>query len=182
MNVELVIAFLKLHGQYSVSPEPIHVLEIDFHFDGVLLGPDTHNGLVLVQEVVGKSLSAVSKKIRAFTLALERSESMRVVTLVLVGQVPDPDTFVELSQLCRVVVVSDQEPLGESLASILPLTLPKPLSSSETADEALKSELGPTFSEQFTGRLIKAARDSQQKVQETMRGAVDEIAQPSKSS
>jgi hypothetical protein len=181
MNVELVIEFLKEHGRYRPSPEPVHILDIDFHFDGVLLGPDDHNGLVLVHAVTGNSFSAVSKKLRAFTLALERTASMRTVTLALVGRAPDPDTFAELSRFCRVLVVADESSLVESLASILPLSLPQPLSASDTADAALKAELGDSFSEPFISRLIKAARESEEQVQKTVRSVVDEIAQPRKS-
>ena len=181
MNVELVIAFLKDHGRYVPSPEPIHILDIDFHFDGILIGPGTHNGLVLVHGVSGNKFNPIAKKIRAFTLALERSASMRVVTLVLVGQPPDTLIFAELSRLCRVLVVSNESSLGDSLASILPLTLPQPMSASGTADAALRTELGDLHSDPFLSRLIKAARESEEEVQKTMRIAVDEIALPTKS-
>ena len=176
MNFELLTAFLKDKGGYKPTPPPLHILDVDFAFDAVLIGPEDHNGLVLVHEVKNSSLGPISKKLKALSLALERTESTRTVTLLLLGDLPTTPPLSELNKLCRVIVVSSDATLEESLASILPLELPQAMASTESADAALRAEASFDFSDPLIAKLLKAAKENETEVQKAMRSTIDEIA------
>lgn len=176
MNIELLITFLKDRGRYKPTFPPLHILDVDFAFDAVLIGPEDHNGLVLVHEVRDSSLGSISNELKALSIALQRTESTRAVTLLLVGDLPMTPPLSELNKLCRVIVVSSEASFEESLASILPLDLPQAIASSESADAALKAEASFDFSDPLISKLLKAAKENETEVQKAMRSTIDEIA------
>ena len=48
MITSSVISILQLKGHYSLAHQPMHVADVDFNFDAVLVGPHDQCGLVLL--------------------------------------------------------------------------------------------------------------------------------------
>ena len=172
MNAALIVNELTQQG-YREIPQPLHVADLNFDFAGALTGPNEEQNLTLVLEGEGQALIAAQKRLRAFAVVLERTGSTRPITVVVLAKEPDPGALAALEQLARVVVVPPDRPLNESLYTLLPLHLPKPISSSVSAHAALQLELGGRPDGVAT-RLLKAAKDSAEKVRMTMNALLRE--------
>jgi hypothetical protein len=174
MTADLVVNELTQHG-YRRIPQPLHVSELNFDFAGALSGPGEEQNLTLILEGEGAALIAAQKRLRAFAVVLDRSGSMRPMTVVVLAKNPDADALASLEQLARVVVVPPDEPLSESLYTLLPLHLPEPIAPSVSADAALRLELGGR-PDGVAARLLKAAKESGEKVRLTMHSILKEAS------
>ena len=170
MTPEMVVAELTRYGYRRVR-QPLHVATVDFDFAGALKGPNGQDSLTLVVDGEGSALVAAQRRLRAFAVVLDRSGSKRPITVVVVGDKPNARALGELEQLARVVVVSSDAPLSESLLSLLPLTLPKPIAASQSAEAVLHEELAGRPNP-VVNRLLKAARNSSDKVRLTMHSII----------
>jgi hypothetical protein len=175
MNAEMIINALVLNG-YRKVPQPLHVADLNFDFSGALTGPFDQESLTLVLEGEGRALVAAEHRLRAFATVLERTGSVRPINVVVLSKKPDPDAITALQEVARVVVVDPNRPLIESVNVLLPLQLPEPVASSGSAEAALLEELGAA-PDAVSARLLKAARESSEKVRVTMHAILKEAAE-----
>jgi hypothetical protein len=115
------------------------------------------------------------RRLRAFAVVLERSGSTRPINVILLSSAPDPASVAALEQLARVIVVQPDQPLADSLHSLLPLRLPEPIAASQSAEKMLHEELARTSSP-FTQRLLQAGKKSATAVEAEMRVALVALA------
>jgi hypothetical protein len=176
MNTELIVNELARRG-YRKAPQPLHVADIDFDFDAALTGPNDQDSLTLVLEGDPEKLLAAQRRLRAFAIVLERIGSSRPINVVVLAKHPDPKSLALLEESARVILVEPDVPLEQSLRPLLPLELPQPVDGSVSADSALLDMLGAR-PDTVSSRLIKAARESSEKVQATMRKILQDMAEP----
>jgi hypothetical protein len=178
MTTEEVIEFLKTRGDYtSAAANSLGLLGMQLSFDAIMIGPGSQDGLLLIERVGDRSLNLLLNKMKALALALERSESARTLTLVLLDCKAGLTGYVELNRLCRLLLLQENDSMEVSLASILPLTLPEPISAVNSADATLKMELDEDYNDPFVVKLLRAARENENEVQKTIRQAIDELSQ-----
>jgi hypothetical protein len=175
MTSELILATLEASGGYRRVPQPLHIADVDFDFAGALVGPDDQQALTLILDENRNTMAAALRRLRAFAVVLERSGSTRPMNVILLSATPDRASIIALEQLARVVVVRPDQPIEESLYSLLPLRLPAPIACSQSAEETLQEELRQTLSP-LTQRLLKAGKKSAGAVEEEMRKTLMELA------
>ena len=178
MTIESIVEILQLKGHFRQAPKLVHIADADlkFDFDAILVGPGNEGGIVLVLDAADKALGAILRKLKAFSLVLDRSGSMRPMTLVLVTRDPDDPNIAALEEFTRVIVVSPERDTETCLRALLPLHLPKPLKSTESAEAALRDELGDDIRDPLITRLLKAGLKGSTDVESKMREVIDRLA------
>src|SRR5437899_2941670 len=101
MTPGLVVEELIRHGYKKIS-QPLHVADLDFDFAGALTGPNDQESLTLV--VDGHALVAAQRRLSAFAIVLDRTGSVRPITVVVVGDDVNSKALASLEKLARVVV------------------------------------------------------------------------------
>lgn len=179
MIIHSVVDVLESKGNYHRVPQPLHIADVEFQFqfNAVLRGPGDQGSLVLVSSTIDIPISAVERRIKAFSIILGRSGSMRPITLVLITGNPNEETITALQDLCRVIVVpSDVEDPKGYLRTLLPLDLPDPVKTMESADIALREELGDNINDPLISKLLKAASKGSTEVELAMRELINHAA------
>jgi hypothetical protein len=174
MNTEMIVNELVRRG-YNQVPQPLHVADLDFDFAAALMGPKDQESLTLVLDAEGQSFAAAQRRLQAFALVLDRSGSTRPLNVVVVAKHPDAKGLRALEESARVVVVDPDRPLEESLAPLFPLELPEPIAGSGSSEAALEKAIGNSPG-LLSIRLIKAAQESAERVQLTMRRILHEAS------
>jgi hypothetical protein len=175
MNTEMIINELVRHG-YQKVPQPLHIADINFDFAGALTGPNNQESLTLVLDGDGQSFAAAQRRLQAFVMVLERTGSTRPINVVVLAKKVDVKAITALEEVARVVLVNPDRPLEKSLNVLMPLKLPEPIASSGSAETALEEELGGR-PDAVGERLLKAASESADKVESTMRKILQETAE-----
>lgn len=175
MNATMIVQELVTRGYRSV-PQPLHIADIDFDFSAALTGPNDQESLTLILEGEGQALVAAQRRLRAFALVLERTGSARPINVVVLSDKPDPKAIAELQTMARVVLIEPGLPLVKSLQSLLPLELPAPVGGRISAEAALLEEMGGS-TDPVAARLLKAARESSEKVRVTMNQILQEVSE-----
>jgi hypothetical protein len=172
MTPALVVEELIRHGYKKIS-QPLHVADLDFDFAGALTGPNDQDSLTLVVDGRGPALAAARRRLSAFAIVLDRTGSVRPITVVVVGDDVNSKALASLEKLARVVVVTSETSLADSLFTLLPLVLPEPIAADLSADAVLREELQGQ-SDSVTNRLLRAAKNSADRVKTTMRNLIKE--------
>ena len=169
MSIEQVSELLTTKGGFRRVPKPLHIAELEFgfEFDAVFEGPHDQHGLVLIVDLSRLSLQIVERRVRAFALALSRTNSLRTVCLVLLNPEAGSNdrTLFALELLCRVILVKSTEDPTFALRGVLPIHLPVPGISVVGADEALAEELKNRPVDELMKQLQKAAKSGCDAVQ-----------------
>jgi len=98
------------------------------------------------------------------------------LTLVLLDCKAGVSAYLELNRLCRLFLLQDNDSLDVALASILPLSLPVPITAGNSADATLKDELKDDLTDPFVAKLLRAARDGESEVQKSVRDVVEQLS------
>ncbi len=120
-----VIDFLKAKG-FRDAQQPFGIGSATFEFDAVLIrrqDPEPRHP----PRYHGRFDQGLLRELLAFGRSLDALGSRRTLTLVLVGKRIDADVAEDLSEICRLLMVSataDDTQLRDSLAVLLPLELP----------------------------------------------------------
>ena len=178
MNIEDVVQFLKERAGYTQAANSLALLGMQLSFDAVLIGPEQHDGLLLIESAAGRGLNLLLNKMKALALALERTDSARTLTLVLLDSEPAIPAYVELNRICRLFILQENIPLEQALASILPLFLPAPVMAGDGAENTLKSELDEEANNPVVMKLIRAARVGEFEVEKSVRETVEDLSKP----
>lgn len=176
---ESIIEMLKSKNNYRQVPQPLSIADVDFQFDfdAVLEGPDDHCGLVLILNSEKAPLYSVQRKIKAFSIVLARTNSMRPITLVLITEKINDPAIESLEKLCRVITISpNNNDLRTCLRTILPLRLPELVKTRGSTDVTLREELGYDIEDVLISALLKAAQKNSSEVEHTIIEAIDQAA------
>lgn len=182
MITESIVEILQSKGHYHRVPRPLHIVDVNFEFDAVMVGPENQRGLILILSAEDVPLDSVRRRVDTFSEALKITRSMRPITLVLIRQKSDnADNFdnsaiVALEKLGRVILVDPDKPLEASLHSLLSLNPPSTREPVESADDALRAELGNDSEDPVIRKLLKAAQKGRIDVERTLLEEIDRLA------
>jgi len=159
-------------------PKPLVVGGAAFDFDAVVTGTGVSHDLVVVSGPDAETqrrmllLSGLSR-------TLDRLQSRRPVSLVLVGLRPDRSVMAELERHARVMVIESEDPTAEevrsAIAVLLPLRIPVARHVSVEPLDELTAALGSAITNEHRA-LIDAARIGPDAVREALRTYVDDAA------
>lgn len=177
MNVEAVTKFLVSEGGYRLVSDSLSIADLEFEFEGVLLGPGEEGGLVLTVDGTTVPAPLLLKRTSSFSRVLARTNSRRPLALVLVNaDVVDAGTRAELRSIARLIELSDAERLNSTLRPLLPLQLPDTaIAPAEAADAALNARLGDMPDPGLANQVIEAASLGEDAVREVIRARVSDI-------
>ena len=141
--VDEIGSLLSRESGFRKAQLPLRLADIEFRFDAVLVGPTGHDDLLVIIDLQAKSKLATHRRIQGLVTVLERLNSHRSVTAVIIIRDGSLDDMSELSKYCHIVVVRPNIPLQVALRVLLPLKL-------DTRDEqepidslaALRREVG----------------------------------------
>ena len=171
---------------YERRAEPLRIVNLEFDFEAVFVGPDGHHSLVLVVEVADMdagALDTLRRRLDRLSLALTRVDSLRPVTLVLVTDEISSRALDALRPLARVVVVERRDQSRDSVRAALrefsPLD-PGISTPSEAAGHALARNLGALADDPDIQSLRRAAQKGTAEVEAVFADLlIDAIAGPS---
>ena len=163
-TADLVSGFLRARGGYRDAHSLFGEEESHPIPGAILVGPEGQNQLVVVRYAESPELRMVERGVRAFCLRLDQSGTPRSVTLVLIASSLREADLDPIRRVCRVVLCEEGSELERSLRALLPLKVPDPITSLESAEQALQSVLGNTAEDPAVRRLIRAGRTSADEV------------------
>ena len=142
--------------------------DITLNFDAILQGPQKGSELVLIEtNQTNKSFSELLKRIEILTLLLSRTNSSRVVNLILDNFAVESNELRELEGFCRVIQVlgDSTNDIAQSLNTLLPLVLPEPVEMERSATSALERNLGSLAKDSTIKQLVNAAQVASEDVE-----------------
>jgi hypothetical protein len=163
-------------GNYRLVSPKVLVADVEFDFDAVMVGPDDQQNIILIYNAQSISLDIVHREIEAFSLILDRTESTRSITLVLITNESNNPTIKSLETLCRVVIVSPDKAVAESLCRLLPLLSRDTEKTIISAEAALRHELAESSQDPLIIELLNAAYKSDSAVEATMMKKIEAAA------
>lgn len=175
--VSRITLTLEAAGYHRIANE-LRIGNLKFDFPAAFVPKENSAELILVADSTDEPEDVLRRKVDSVARALDVSQSMRSLTLVVTGPRPSDATLESLSRVCRVLPTgSISGPEGETvlrnwLAVLLPLNLPQaeavaanPLArvyvSAEALDDAAKT-------------LIKMALQGQAAVKSALYETIDE--------
>lgn len=176
MMVELIIKLLESEN-YSRRDKCIQVDDVDFEFDGVLIGPKQQDTLILVTNS-NHSENAL-RKMKAFSTVLRRSGSNRLFKLILVTDDIKEPTRNKLERLCHLITIptnTSEENLSEYLYCLFPMNLEIEQRDTRLSVETmLREELKKHANEPLVERLLKAAKKNSREVEVTALNSINNL-------
>jgi hypothetical protein len=153
---------------------PLRLADIEFRFDAVLVGPSGSDDLLVIIDLQAKSKPATRRRIQGLVTVLDRLNSHRSVTAVIIIRDGSLVDMSELEKYCHIVVVRPNIPLQTALRILLPLKL-------DTHDEqeatdsiaALRREVGSNDS--YINNLIDQSPNGADAVARTIAAQIDSI-------
>ncbi|MDE0269366.1 MAG: hypothetical protein OXI96_10135 [Acidimicrobiaceae bacterium] len=174
--VDVVLEGLESAG-FQKLPKPLVIGSVAFDFDAAATGTGASHDLVVVGGQATDPPQLV-QLLSGLNRSLDRFESRRPVSAIVLGVRPEAATLHELENSARLMLIESLEPtLAEVQAAIsvlLPLELPETMWTSFNPLDELLASLGDEATDEHR-RLIDAARmGSKKKVRETFRLALDD--------
>lgn len=168
--VEAVLDELETAG-FQRLPKPLVVASASFDFDAAVTGTGVSHDLVVVggQDADPRQLIQL---LSGLNRILDRLESRRPVSVVLLGPHPEPATLSQLEKNARVILVESREPIAtevrKAIAVLLPLHLPPTTDATIDPLDELLTGL-PNEGTDDHRLLVDAARIGPEAVRETFR-------------
>lgn len=181
-GVDTVLRVLE-EADFHRLPKPLMVDQLRFEFDAAVAGTGVSHDLVVVGGPSARP-SRLLQLLSGLGRTLDRLQSRRPVSLVIVGQRPERSALAMLERHARVLVVEQDAPTVEQIeravAVLLPLELP------ETADAAIApiAEVVSTLGAEYSSAhetLLNAARVGPEAVRESLRLYVDGVIEDEES-
>lgn len=181
-GVDTVLRVLE-GADFQRLSKPLVVESAKFDFDAAVAGTGSLHDLVVVSGPDGRSNRLV-QLLSALNRTLDRLNSRRPVSLVIVGQRPGRIELAMLARHARVLVVEQDVPTDEqierAIAVLLPLELPDTAATPIAPLAEVTSTLGSTYSSEHE-TLINAARLGPEAVRESLRLYVDGVIEDEES-
>lgn len=176
--IDLVVEILQ-SGGYEVRPSPLHVADHRFIFDVALEGPHGCSELVLVLDRQDARLEDVHRRLRALTVALDATGSIRPLTIVMIGPSATKKELRSLFALCRVICVlpnADNNMVQALLSPLFELDLPRAVERTRATADLLVEELGSLRDDLYVRPLLEAANHGSDAVESAFLALLDQIA------
>lgn len=178
LGVATVVSALEDAGFESL-PTPLRVADADFAFDAAVRGTGVSNDLVVVASNSSPPRRLI-QLLSGLTRTLDRVNSRRPVTIVLLGASREPSITTELERLARVLTVASLDPDADeakhAIAVLLPLTLPAATGRGRDPLAEVADAIGPSLSNEHR-MLIEAAMIGPNEVRDTLRRFIDDAVQ-----
>ena len=125
-SVEVVLEELERAGFEQLS-KPLVVAGVAFDFDAAVTGTGVSHDLVVIVGQDADPLHLI-RLLSGLTRSLDRLESKRPLSVVLIGSRPGNATLSRLQESARVILIKSRHPkpneVQNALSVLLPLTLP----------------------------------------------------------
>ena len=181
-GVDTVLRVLE-GADFQRLPKPLMVDRARFEFDAAVAGTGVSHDLVVVSGPNARP-SRLLQLLSGLSRTLDRLQSRRPVSLVIVGQRPGRSALAMLERHARVLVVEQDAPSVEqierAIAVLLPLELPETADAAITPLAEVTSTLGSKYSAEHE-TLINAARIGPDAVRESLRLYVDGVVEDGES-
>lgn len=175
-SVNAVLQVLESAG-FQRLPKPLVVAGAAFDFDAAVTGTGPSHDLVVISgsdadhDRLPQLLSGLSRR-------LDRVESRRPVSVVLLGPRPTGDVLARLEVNARVLVLEGVEPsvsdIEDSIAVLLPLQIPPTSGTTVAPLDELAARLGQGLTPDHQ-MLMDAAPAGTAAVQDALRKFIDEV-------
>lgn len=158
-SVEVVLRELEQAG-FEQLTQPLAVAGVAFDFDAAVTGTGVSHDLVVI---VGQDtdLRHLIRLLSGLTRSLDRLESRRPVSVVLIGSRPENATLSQLQESARVILIKSRKPnpaeIQNAIAVLLPLSLPSTTQTTINPLDELTRCLGDDASEEHQV-LLEATR------------------------
>ena len=173
-SLELVVEVLHEAG-FERLPKPLVVGGASFDFDAAAKGTGVSHDLVVIAGPQSSSKHLV-QLLRGLSRMLDQAQSLRPVSLVLMGEGVEAPMRLELERCARVLGITSPEPTADEIrravAVLLPLNLPSSATPGRDPLAEVESLLGPALSDEHR-ILIEAGRRGPDAVRETLRAYID---------
>jgi hypothetical protein len=170
VGLETVQQVLEEAGYHAV-PMPLVVAGTSFDFDAALIGSGSSQDLVLIGGI-STDAERLVQLVSGLNRSLDRVESRRPVSLVLLGERPDPASITSLEAAARVMTVNDPDPTQDevalAVAILLPLRLPATAEVAVAPLDDLRSRLPSTITD-VEDEIISTAVVGADQVAEALR-------------
>lgn len=181
-SIELVVEVLQEAG-FERLPKPLVVGGTTFDFDAAAKGTGVSHDLVVIAGPRSSSKRLV-QLLRGLSRMLDRAQSLRPVTIVLLDDEVEGSTRLELERCARVLTVTGADPttdeIRRAVAVLLPLRLPTTATQGRDPLAEVESALGAYLTEEHRS-LIDAGRRGPEVVRETLRAYLDAAFEASES-
>ena len=172
-----IVGLLTPENWYAQQPPLVLVDEASFPFDAVLKGPRDSAGLVVIAAADDGNFGAIVSRLRAFSNALLRRNSMRPLAVVLIGDKLDARAQSELSSVCRVICVSrtaaSPAAVRRALLPLLKIEFPQTQTQTARPLDLLRSVLGKKAETSLVRTLLRAAEKGGDSVQSEMQSDIE---------
>jgi len=166
MMVELIIKLLESKN-YSRRNKRIQIEDVAFEFDGILVGPEQQDTLILVTN--SNPIENSLRKVKAFSTVLRRSGSNRLFKLIFIADEIKGPTRHKLERLCHLITIptnTSEENLSKYLCCLFPLNLEiEQRDTHLSVERTLKEELKNYANEPLVELLLKAAKKNGREVE-----------------
>jgi len=181
MNTHDIIEFLETKGKYHKISQPLRVtdLDLEFDFEGVMVGPRDHKEILLISNTLNKSIQSIVRRVTTFSMVLDRLNLPKSFTLLLITESPKDRILNKLNELCRVILISSEKPLDQLdkvLRILLPLNLPNTEKTSRSVIQLMNQELGKDVKDPWINSIMKVANKSSYDVETTVRDKINKMA------
>lgn len=160
-------------ADFQLLGNNISIEDVVINFDAVLVGPHSANDLVLIQDINQlesddyKLIYDLIKRIDLLSLLLARTNSTRIINLIIIGEQLKEEHSRDLEGYCRLIQIpTTSEEVEKFMYSLLPLNLPAPIKFDNSALTSLEGNLDNLSSNSTIQELIRAARFSSEDVEE----------------
>jgi hypothetical protein len=172
--VETVVQVLEAEG-FARLPKPLVVAGATFDFDAAATGRGVSHDLVVIAAGTPSPRRLV-QLLSALTRTLDRVQSRRPVSLVLVGEPAREPVASDLERHARLLTVPSQAPTADDIrravSVLLPLSLPSPARKGREPLDEVVATLGSKQSDEHRN-LIEAARIGPHAVQDALRQYIE---------
>ncbi|NEU96928.1 hypothetical protein [Bradyrhizobium uaiense] len=182
---ERVVEILVGEGGYRLLPKPLKIGSLSFDFTHSLVAESKANDLVIVVELKGDtSEDVITRKVLAFTRALDVLQSRRSVTAVLTSGQPSPELVQSIVSVCRVLSIGAPtgpravEVVRDYLSVLLPLVQPPAVETMIDWEGDVRRAVS-SLSGSFTlDELLGPALEDRESVEDVLRGKISQIIDP----
>lgn len=175
-TVESVVQILESVG-FERLPSPLLVGGAAFDFDAAAIGTGVSHDLVIVSSPATPAEHLLNL-LSALNRTLDRLQSTRPVSVVLLGTHPGSATMVELESHARILAVEGHESNAQSVRKALAVLLPFQLPATSDLVSDPIGELRDTLGSELTAEhsaLLNSAQFGSESVEIRLRDYIDSV-------
>ena len=170
VGLDAIVRVLE-ESKFRRLPVPLVVAGTSFGFDAAFIGTEVSQDLIIVGGVATEA-GRLAQLVSGLNRSLDRLESRRPVSLVLVGPRPSRALLARLESQVRVMALDTFQPTEALVRDTLAILRPLQLPSAGEATIAPLDDVRERLSDRITDdhlALIDAARSDREAVREVLR-------------